>query len=179
MRPLLVGQAPSARHAPGARAFEGKGSGARLELAAGLRAGTLHESFDAVNLLPEYPGKAGRGKGDAFDPYEARRRVFNLAPRLLPSAVVLLCGRAVARAFGVADDYFVWTRFGCFVVAVIPHPSGVNRWWNCPRNRARAARFLRAVLRRGGGAPGSSRRSTEGRAPAARRARSRAAPSPG
>jgi hypothetical protein len=32
-------------------------------------------------------------------------------------------------------------------VAILPHPSGVNHWYNDPRNVARARRFLRSALR--------------------------------
>lgn len=31
-------------------------------------------------------------------------------------------------------------------VAVFPHPSGVNRWWNEPENVASAAAFIRECM---------------------------------
>jgi hypothetical protein len=33
-----------------------------------------------------------------------------------------------------------------FDVAVIPHPSGVNHWWNDPANRRRFAEFAKRTL---------------------------------
>lgn len=35
--------------------------------------------------------------------------------------------------------------------AVLPHPSGVNRWWNEEENVARARDFLREAARAPGG----------------------------
>lgn len=90
-----------------------------------------------VNLLPAWPGKSG--KGDAFPLREARDR----ARRLRTRGTVLLAGRVVAAAFGLADAEYFEPR-GRF--HVIPHPSGVSHWWNDPANVRRARRFLRAVF---------------------------------
>jgi uracil-DNA glycosylase len=168
-KPLVVGQAPSRSHPAGAPAFSGKGSSARrLEISAGVPPGTLLEHFDTVNLIDFYPGKVG--KGDRFEREVAERSAALLVVRRWP--VVLLAGKNVARAFGVRADYFRWAALvNGGRVAVIPHPSGVNRWWNCPRNRAKAARFLRAVLARC--APGSSDTSPRSREPGRPSARSR------
>ena len=119
-----------------------------------------------VNLLEDYPGPAG--KGSAFPIVEtrlsARRLVDVLAagPRFTDSgtctakwafggrlfalpSLVILCGARVGQAFGLGDaEYFRRHRprdMGCPAV-VVPHPSGVNRWWNDAANEDSARRFL-------------------------------------
>ena len=62
---------------------------------------------------------------------------------------VLLAGRGVAGAFGVDLPFFLWAEERGMMVAVVPHPSGVSRWWNDPANERRARRFLRGEARRG------------------------------
>lgn len=129
-----------------------------------------------VNLLRRYPGPARRGahfpldeaklKADRFR--EAMRRVtVRPAPRRRPVRywsrhqfpdpyAILIAGRRVARAFGVYDvEYFVSTTFKDLVrptghpwrAIVVPHPSGVNRWWNDERNQLRAHAFLASLGR--------------------------------
>lgn len=93
--------------------------------------------FDCQNVLEAYPGPSGKGSG--FPLAQARQ---NASTRLL-EGVALLCGKRVAAAFGVQPVYFLEQRIGTARVYVIPHPSGVNRWYNVPANRRRAARFLR------------------------------------
>lgn len=93
-----------------------------------------------VNLLPAFPGK--NGKGDAFPVGTARL----VAERMRLRGLVLLAGRNVGEAFGLAADYFEWRRRGATRYVVIPHPSGVSRWWNDPRNVIRASAFLRGVF---------------------------------
>lgn len=122
----IVGQAPG-RTRGEREALEGP-CGDRFARLAGLGGvGELRARARLVNLLGEWPGRAG--KGDAFLAGE-----------------VLLLGRGVARAFRVDSPFLEWRRVGGAVVAVVPHPSGVSRWWNCPENRARASAFLRGAL---------------------------------
>jgi len=59
---------------------------------------------------------------------------------------VLLIGQGVARAFGVQAGLLEWVEREGAWLAVVPHPSGVNRWWNELRNVERAAAFLRGCL---------------------------------
>lgn len=92
------------------------------------------------------------------------------AERLLSETLrgrrVVLLGANVSRAFGVSfrklsEVVLSWHPVGeGLAAAVVPHPSGLNRWWNDPDNRVRARLFLRPVLlleidrlsRNGGGA---------------------------
>jgi len=141
---VLVGQAPG--RSSGERAFDGR-SGDRLAAYLGLGdREALLETVECLNLLRRYPGSAGP-KGDAWPRHAGRRAARRLLGRLRGHRV-LLAGKNVARAFGVSADYLVWTShpegFRC---AVIPHPSGINHWWNTEENRRRFRRWGRRVLR--------------------------------
>jgi hypothetical protein len=62
---------------------------------------------------------------------------------------VILVGRAVVRAFGLdLEEPFVWTDEGGVEVAMIPHPSGLNRQYNDEAVRERASEFLTEALAR-------------------------------
>lgn len=95
-----------------------------------------------VNLNASFGGKAG--KGDAFDRQEGRRTVAALMP-MLPQKVVLL-GKSVASCFGVRGDFLATCAVNGSRFLLFPHPSGVSRWWNDPRNRRKAARAARRFL---------------------------------
>jgi hypothetical protein len=102
--------------------------------------------FERVNLLPAFPGKAG--KGDRFPRAAARQAALALLPALQGRRAVLLGGR-VAAAFGLPRaPLLVWQPLAGGEVAVAPHPSGINRWWNDPRNVRRAKRFWRRHAQR-------------------------------
>ncbi len=116
-----------------------------------------------VNLLPTYPGAGSHGSefpigrarclaellkvrlrepsiASAFGPMHEFSGRFFWAP-----TKVLLAGKRVARAFRLGSPtYFEETRVeGIDVpVVVVPHPSGVNRWWNDRGNAADARKFL-------------------------------------
>lgn len=106
---------------------------------------SLLERLEATNLLETFPGHAA-GKGDHFPRRRARRCAKKMCGSLR-GRTVLLAGKRVAEAFGVVTDYLTWHDHPeGFRAVVIPHPSGVNRWWNDPENRRRFLRFARAVL---------------------------------
>lgn len=141
--PLLIGQAPSSRGG-GRSPFDcGRtGSGTFLNAVAGIN---VISAVDAVNLLRRFPGK--EGKGDAFPAAAARKSAARMLPGLAGRPIVLLAGKRVAAAFGVRRlEYFREFRLGASPAAIIPHPSGVNRWWNDAGNRRRASLFLRAFF---------------------------------
>jgi len=140
---VVVGQAPSvgrSRKPP----LSGK-SGQRLEALAGLAHGELGSCFALTNLLGRYPGR-GTG-GDRFPHGMAARAARKLRGYLAGRRAILL-GSGVARAFQVpARPFFEWRQSNGLTFMVVPHPSGLNRWWNDPANLALAERALRGVAR--------------------------------
>lgn len=147
MHVVLIGQAPG--RTSGALPFDGL-SGDRLAQHMGLRNRLeLRHLVRCLNLLARYPGPSGKGKGDAF-PHGRARSAARCLLASLPveqGQVVLLAGHDVGRACGVELPYLTWGRSAhghrC---AVIPHPSGINRWWNEAPNRDRFAAFVRPLL---------------------------------
>lgn len=137
----IVGQAPG-RRARGEGPLGGA-CGRRLARLAGFGSFVeLRQRAKLVNLLDRFPGKNGRG--DAFPMIAA----IETASAMKPRGVVLLAGKNVAAAFGFdGAEFFEWRRRGTTRFAVIPHPSGLSRWWNDPFNVTRAAAFLREVFR--------------------------------
>lgn len=144
-RLVIVGQAPSRSSDPD-RPFSGR-SGARLRDLLG--AGAI-ERAEKRNLLPRYPGRGAKaGKGDAFPRKAASQAAASLLTSL-EGAYVILVGVGVAEAFGFSRPVPLlcarYTLQDCAVL-VIPHPSGVCRWWNDPANVRAARRTLRRFAR--------------------------------
>lgn len=146
--PLLVGQAPSRS----ASDLLG-GSGARIARLAGLSLEQYESRLARVNLLEEWPGRVG--DGDALPPREARAAWRALIPELAGRRRVVLLGRGVARAAGL-DGAPWWSevelevygrRAFSVTLAVVPHPSGVSRWWNDPVGVLRARAWWRELVR--------------------------------
>jgi uracil-DNA glycosylase len=140
VKPLLIGQAPS-RITDGKLPFSGR-SGLFLARLLGIEHEQLSELFELRNLIARWPGKDG--KGDLF-PLAVARLEADAVP--IAGRTVVLAGTQVATAFGVAKlDRLVWHRLRGAKIGIIPHPSGLNRWWNEPENRDAARRFLRSCL---------------------------------
>lgn len=123
-RVLLVGQAPS-RGSDGLPAFCGR-SGAFLARLVGLPRADFLRRVEAVNLLPAWPGRFGRG--DLFPAASAAdaARMLQVASRR-----VLLAGSGVAAAFGLrVPPWLSRASLGRGEEAAwaVPHPSGVVRW---------------------------------------------------
>lgn len=139
-RGVVVGQAPP-EGADDLPAFSDR-SGTRLrKLLKCKDEDEFRERWDAFNVLPKWPGKAG--KGDKF-PLKAAKAVARRV--VLRSRVALLFGGA-GGAFGV-DVWFQWRSLPGRDIddevmgVALPHPSGVNRWWNVVENRLKAEKFL-------------------------------------
>lgn len=133
---VVVGEAPGRGGGPplGGRV------GARLS---GLLGADVSKVARLANLLDAWPGRS-TGKGAGFPIDDARRAAA--AMQLGTSALFL--GKRVARAFGIrSPDYFRIYGVRGARVAVFPHPSGVNRFWNDPRNERVAMLFIRAFFR--------------------------------
>lgn len=149
---VLVGQAPS-RETDGEVPFSGR-SGRRIAELIGIRHAELGDRFALANVFDSWPGPSPHGKGDAFPMAEARLAAERMQRRLVDRRLVFF-GASVAKAFG-HDPREILLRFsaapgyqerlaGGAAVAYVPHPSGVNAWWNDPANEAQARRFLRSL----------------------------------
>ncbi len=153
MNVLLIGEAPGPS---GKAGFDGW---------SGRRIARLLEEFGVEltfwNVFKKWPGpkkllhhKKG-GKGSEFPIAAARRRVPNLRKRIAAHSphFVLLLGSRVARAFDVEGFFCLSTTPGSFgwivPMTAIPHPSGVNRWFNDPKNVALLKRRLSNLFKAG------------------------------
>lgn len=149
MRPLIVGQAPARGH-DGEAAFVGTRAGERLARLCGLDSSEeLPEHFDLVNVLDR-----------CVEPFRPSSPVVRDAGRELldrivaeERAVVVCCGSAVARALGIARSaghrLWEWDNYpGWFAWAIVPHPSGRNRYWNDPALVAVAEAWWRELVQR-------------------------------
>lgn len=136
---IIVGEAPQTGSAPPGRAFEGS-SGRNLAAIAGWDWDEFLARTYRVNLFPE--------PVDHWPRLAAWSRADELRVQLAGATPVILCGRNVAAAFGLADELlYRWLHEEWANVARVPHPSGRNRVWNDFEQRAEAHRFLRNLLR--------------------------------
>lgn len=138
---LILGEAPS-RQTRGMPPLSGM-TGRRLSALLGVpRESWGAAGVEAANVLARWPGRSGRGSAFRLTQYARRNALKTLASAPV-GARALLLGKRVASLVGFADQcYFEWQPVGGLLVAVVPHPSGVNHWWNDPSNRALAAEFF-------------------------------------
>lgn len=144
VRPLIVGEAPN-RLGRSDRPIGGR-CGDRLAALSGCSPAAFARAFDRTNVLYAWPGAAG--KGAAFPMTAARRRARAIRSRFVRGRMVILLGLRTAAAFGVRVGYFEPVRFGQSDVVVVPHPSGINRWYNDAHNVRRMRAFMRSIARR-------------------------------
>lgn len=159
-RIVMVGQAPSAAGSHDPRHALTGAPMRRLFRASGLELMQYVRTFERHNLVPTWMGyrKAGDpGSGSLFDLSEAAVTARKLADRLAGGRRLLCWGKDVMKAFvgphrchmtpltwyreeieGFDNSYEV----DC---AIIPHPSGLNRWWNDLANVEAAGEFLRGL----------------------------------
>lgn len=136
---LIIGQAPSRTSDPD-EPLTGR-SGRRL-------ADLLGVAFDVVltserrNLNHKWTQKNGR---DGFDGREAADTAERIMSEDGPKRVVIL-GAKVAGAFGLTWKPLHSERAFGRSFLMIPHPSGLNRWWNDSKNRRSAAVAFRRFL---------------------------------
>ena len=144
-----VGEAPKAGELGDWPALHGPSGDRLARICDFVDAAALFAGSATVNVFDEWPGPAKSGKGDAFPMRRARRLADEMRAGM--AGRVVLVGRRVATAFGFAGiPPCRWEDFAGLQVAMIPHPSGVNRWYNDARNKATVAVFVRAALRLSG-----------------------------
>eukprot|EP00747_Dinoflagellata_sp_TGD_P099674 gnl/TRDRNA2_/TRDRNA2_167811_c0_seq3.p1 gnl/TRDRNA2_/TRDRNA2_167811_c0~~gnl/TRDRNA2_/TRDRNA2_167811_c0_seq3.p1 ORF type:complete len:502 (-),score=61.26 gnl/TRDRNA2_/TRDRNA2_167811_c0_seq3:126-1631(-) len=166
-RGLLVGQAPPGPPEalpPGYRPLQGQPEKRLLQMS-GLRSpDELWALFDRIDLLGWCPGPKPRKEyhfadtgykkhmcdGHRWPWLEARlagSRLAHFGGLARDYAIVVLCGRYVADAFGLKARKVPWSEeLGGVRYLVIPHPSGVSHYWNDPDSCTLAARVFRTAL---------------------------------
>jgi uracil-DNA glycosylase len=144
IRPLIVGEAPSRVGDP-SRPITGA-CGDRLACFCGVEGIDFRRLFARMNLLSVWPGRSG--KGTKWDRQTARAAADVAARRFVCGRVVVCLGWRVADALSVkAGGYFEPVPLRGSVAYVVPHPSGINRWYNERSNVAKMRRFMRRLAR--------------------------------
>lgn len=149
MTAYIYGQAPGKKPKEDPRVpFLGGRNGAFLAELAEVDEKVLADLFVFRNVLDYYPGPRTSGKGDAFPLDEARASARRLMDEWVWGDTVLFAGMQVAKAFEFKEvSYFKWGEPVAGVqAAIVPHPSGINRFWNEARNKTRARGFWRAAV---------------------------------
>ena len=128
----IVGEAPARGTS---KPFGSCGSAYRLQKLTGVE--DLDSVFVLRNLFDLPVGKWPRA--------EARKLASS---KVIPTPVVLLAGRNVARAFGVPRDvpFFEPVLTRGQLTYVIPHPSGRSHWWNVPEHVEQAREFFQHLM---------------------------------
>lgn len=149
MKTLLVGEAPPKsrmRDTPTSLPFSGAG-GRRFSNMLGE---DVTQVFETRNLIAVWPGAGS--KGSLFPLPRARAGLHDLMKTLeLQTPRLILAGQRVATAFRLRDlpqlewhtaTYERYFTVVTYEVAIIPHPSAVNRTWNDPVATERVRDFL-------------------------------------
>lgn len=115
---------------------DGAQTNTKLADMAGVSVETFMDAVLWINLW-EY---------DGTDPLKYVRMIESVAR---PGDAVLMLGRAVARAFSLKElpalhDVVRGAGAGPSLI-LIPHPSGLNRWYNDPEHAAAAADVMKSV----------------------------------
>lgn len=137
-RLVIVGEAPTTR----ASIVDLTGmTSRRLVGLSGLTREVFVQVAARINLVESPQPMIGGGRG--FDRVAGRIRAAELTRRFTGRRLMLL-GRRVSSSFGLDGEYLSWelVRPWATLFCVVPHPSGMNRWWNTPENRFRAGVFL-------------------------------------
>jgi len=148
---LLVGQAPSRNRRPALDASTPGSASSRLLVLLDITRDEYMERFARVNLLDYWPGALATGKGDKFPIIEAKNSAKRILAHYEFPWKILCVGQRVGECFIAKSrvKYYEWimcaSNFPPAVrdVAIIPHTSGLNRYWNDPSNVKLAENFLR------------------------------------
>ena len=140
VKPLIIGEAPSKNEYPPSP-IAGR-IGKRLAACAGMTLPQFLEAFDRTNLL--YVRQDTREKGFEFDYTQAKlaAKSIYLQSNWMQRPYVLLLGKRVSKSFDVTESYLEEVNLHGVKAFVVPHPSGVNRWWNDKDNEKRMYDFM-------------------------------------
>lgn len=159
-QPVIVGIAPARAGDEGQplSAIAPQSTGRKIADMLGMEPLAYMRAFDRVNVCP-FPQES------TIKPKEWTAAAENLAGSLLRGRRVILLGPNVAECFGMRRDLFrycLWYESSSptkgiagfragkmtlpFSWAVLPHPSGRNRWYNEDKNKEEAIRFLRELV---------------------------------
>ena len=141
MKITLIGQAPSRMSNPKSP-LSGEPLASKLATMVGVDKKIYLRKFKRKNILDAWPGK--NGKGDRFPAQKARSAANSMLRDLRCSSVIFI-GVATARAFNFDAPPLRWREFNGGRTAVLPHPSGINRWYNDVNNKRKASKFMRAA----------------------------------
>ena len=141
-RGLLIGPVPP-RNGEDELPFSGRDGTRVRELLHCATEEEFRDKWDTMYLIPRWPGLSGRRER-----WPARLAQV-LASRIVFCAkVALVCGCA-AEVFNLTpyfNEYPLSVLSGRPVPGfAIPHPSGVNRYWNSEENKRKAAEFFAYV----------------------------------
>ena len=134
---VLIGQAPSKTGDPSRPLATDK-----LAAMCGLTKKQYLGKFRRMNVFDAWPGK--NGKGDVFPLASARVRAMRLVNKLTRKKIIFV-GIKTAEAFGFKHAPLKWRRFNGGAASILPHPSGINRWYNDRSNVRQARRFMRTI----------------------------------
>ncbi len=142
MKIVFVGQQPNSYEDEGvALPIRPGSSGQRLVTMMGVTPDAFESAFIRINVSPYHDP-------EGFSPEYHHTSASNLLP-LLEGRRVILLGPAVAKAFKLERSAYEWCKFfdhpsenvSC-LMAVIPHPSGLNRLYNDPEIQQRVSQLL-------------------------------------
>jgi len=143
-KPLIIGEAPG-KHGDPRTPIEGR-IGARLAEWCGLPFDEFLTTFQRINLLEVQPQDSG--KGTDFNVRAAGKVARAMQYLFEPGQVVIVLGKRAGAAFGFTNiEYFQKATLNGAAVYVVPHPSGVNRWFNEPENELTMIRFMRGIVK--------------------------------
>ena len=163
MKTILIGIAPARLGEEGQplSALASQSTGRKISDMLGVSPTDYMMRFDRINVCP-FP------QTSTIVPKEWTAAAENLAGSILRNRRVILLGSNVVECFGIPRrlyEYLEWCerpisrsvgvagfRAGRMTLpfswAVLPHPSGRNRWYNDAENAERARLFLRAEMER-------------------------------
>jgi uracil-DNA glycosylase len=137
---VFIGQQPGSYEDEGTVLPVRPGStGQRLAQMMGITPEAFAENFIRMNVSAHY-------EPDGFEAAYHRIEMDNILPLLEGRRVVLL-GPQVAEAFAIPRDQYSWAEWfdhptAHILMAVIPHPSGLNRLYNNPEIHNMISTFL-------------------------------------